>query len=139
MKAGLMEIADVFVINKADREGAERAAHAIRTGLELRTSPSEHAIPVQLTVASQNTGVAEVVDRFEEHLAFLTASGQLESRRQLRLERRLEELLRAGLWAEFRAGVGDDAWAATVVSLAQRRETPHQAAARLVRDAEHGV
>jgi LAO/AO transport system kinase len=55
MKAGLMEIADVFVINKADREGADRAAQAIRSALHLRAKTSEWSIPVHLTVASQAT------------------------------------------------------------------------------------
>ncbi len=57
MKAGLMEIADVFVINKADREGAERGAFAVRSALELRQKQSEWDPPVLLTIASQGDGV----------------------------------------------------------------------------------
>ena len=54
MKAGLMEIADVFVINKSDREGADRAAQAIRSALHLRAKTSEWDIPVLMTSASLN-------------------------------------------------------------------------------------
>ena len=71
MKAGLMEIADVFVINKSDREGADRAAQAIRSALHLRARTSEWDIPVHMTVASAPKGVDVLVDRFEEHLGWL--------------------------------------------------------------------
>lgn len=132
MKAGLMEIADVFVINKADREGAERATFAIQSALELRAPTSAWRIPVHRTVASKGEGVAEVVDRFEEHLMFLRESGGLERRRRRRLEQRLRDLLEGRLWAEFRARLSDDAWRESLEALAERRRTPHDVAADLV-------
>ena len=132
MKAGLMEIADVFVINKSDREGAERAVHAIRSALELRAPQNEWRIPVEQTVASTGTGVSVLADRFEEHLVFLVETGTLERRRRLRLAQRLEDLVRARLWVGFRDGLAPGAWDEAVASLAERRETPHQAAARLL-------
>ncbi len=131
MKAGLMEIADVFVINKSDREGAERAVHAIRSALELRAKLSEWRIPVEQTVASTGRGVSTLADRFEEHLVFLGETGTLERRRRLRLAQRLEDLVRARLWARFREELAPDAWDEAVASLAARRETPHQASGRL--------
>jgi LAO/AO transport system kinase len=131
MKAGLMEIADVFVINKSDREGAERAVHAIRSALELRAKLSEWRIPVEQTVASTGRGVSTFADRLEEHLVFLSETGTLERRRRLRLAQRLEDLVRARLWARFREGLVPGAWDETVASLSERRETPHQASARL--------
>ena len=132
MKAGLMEIADVFVINKADREGAERATFAIQSALELRAPTSEWRIPVHRTIASKGEGVADVVDRFEEHLMFLRESGGLERRRRQRLEQRLRDLLEGRLWAEFRARLSDDAWRESLEALASRRRTPHDVAAALV-------
>ncbi|HEX5634212.1 MAG TPA: methylmalonyl Co-A mutase-associated GTPase MeaB, partial [Gemmatimonadales bacterium] len=131
MKAGLMEIADVFVINKADREGADRAAQAIRSALHLRARTSEWSIPVQLTVASQAKGIPDLVDRFEQHLAWLVASGMLERRRRRRLEEVLETLVRERLWHEFRGRVPDGDWARALHALGERSETPNQAAARL--------
>src|SRR4029077_12728201 len=58
MKAGLMEVGDLFVINYADREGAERAAFAVKSSLELRTTTNEWRPPVLLTSASQGTGIS---------------------------------------------------------------------------------
>jgi LAO/AO transport system kinase len=132
MKAGLMEIADVFVINKADREGAERATFAIQSALELRAPNSSWRIPVHRTVASKGDGVADVVDRFEEHLMFLRESGDLERRRRHRLEQRLRDLLEGRLWTAFRARVPEGEWKECLEALASRRRTPHDIAATLL-------
>jgi GTPase len=136
MKAGLMEIADVFVINKSDREGADRAAQAIRSALHLRARTSEWQIPVQLTVATAGGGVGELVERFEQHLAWLGSSGTLDRRRRLRLAQRLEGLVRARLWERFKDVVPDGAWERAVAELGERRETPNRLAARLVDGSE---
>jgi GTPase len=132
MKAGLMEIADLFVINKADREGAERGAYAVRSALELRQKLSEWDPPVLLTIASQGEGVDQVLERFEAHLEFLTANGGLERRRRQRLEQRLRDLLRDALWREFRSSVPEAYWADVIGRVAARDITPHQAAERLI-------
>jgi LAO/AO transport system kinase len=133
MKAGLMEIGDLFVINKSDREGAERAAFAVRSALELRPASADGwAPPVLLTVASEAKGVVEVVERFEEHLAHLKSDGGLAARRRRRVEQRMHDLLRAQLWAEFDARVPEAAWADALEALVARRLTPHEAVERLV-------
>jgi LAO/AO transport system kinase len=130
MKAGLMEIGDLFVINKADREGAERAAFAIRSALELRPS-TDWTAPVLLTIASRGDGVAEVADAFEEHLGFLRERGGLDRRRRQRLEQRLRDLVRSRMWESFLARVPESAWHEALDGLIARRLTPHQAAERL--------
>ncbi len=132
MKAGLMEIADVFVINKADREGADRAAQAIRSALHLRAKTSEWEIPVLMTVATLGRGVSEVVERFEQHLAWLAGSGTLERRRRQRLAQRLEGLVRERLWERFQGAMPAGAWERAVAELGERRETPNRLAAQLV-------
>ncbi len=136
MKAGLMEIGDLFVINKADREGAERGAFAVRSALELRAARSEWQPPVLLTVASQGTGVTEVVDEFERHLDFLEAHGRLAERRMRRLEQRLNDLVNQRLWQAFRERVPTERVRATIEDLHQRRLSPHQAAQQLTEELE---
>ncbi len=136
MKAGLMEIADLFVINKADREGADRAAYAIRAALDLRTARADREPPVLMTVASLGRGVPELVDAFEAHLGFLTEQGGLERRRRHRLEQRLNDLVREVLWHEYLHRVPAAHRDASVAALAERRLTPHQAAQRL---SEHAL
>ena len=92
LKAGVMEIADIFVINKADREGAERTAAAVEAMLSLDT-PSAGAWrpPVVRTVASAGTGVAELVEAMDRFRAETAAT--LGERRKARAEWRLRELL----------------------------------------------
>ncbi|HET7224141.1 MAG TPA: methylmalonyl Co-A mutase-associated GTPase MeaB [Candidatus Eisenbacteria bacterium] len=131
MKAGLMEIGDVFVINKADRDGADRAALAVRSALSLRTPPPAWKVPVLLTCATEGRGTAEVVDAFEAHLELLRGRGELARRRRRRLEQRLAELVRGTLWARFRNGVPHTRWREVVDDLEQRRITPHAAASAL--------
>jgi LAO/AO transport system kinase len=136
MKAGLMEIGDLFVINKADREGAERAAFAIRSALELRAPVSEWTAPVLLTTASRGEGVVELVEGFEEHFEFLRSGEGLGRRRRQRLEKRLHDLVGDHLWNEFRARVPAERWAASVDALMEHRITPHQAARELSRSSQ---
>ena len=128
MKAGLMEIGDVFVINKADREGADRGALAVRSALELREAHSEWDPPVLMTVASEGTGIDEVVASFEDYYVWLQKKGQLASRRRERLERRLQDLLRDQLWRELEGRVPPRDWRAIVQQLADHKITPHGAA-----------
>jgi len=139
MKAGLMEIGDVFVINKADREGAERAAFAVRSALELRTPVSDWEPPVLLTVASQDTGVTEVVAQLEAHFEYLRSRGGLDRRRRERLEQRLEDLLRAQLWGEFTGRVPDAVRREVVDGMAARKLSPRQAVERLIETRDERV
>jgi LAO/AO transport system kinase len=132
MKAGLMEIGDLFVINKADRDGAERGAFAVRSALELRVARTDWDPPVLLTTASIGTGVSEVVDRFEEHIAHLEAGGGLETRRRERLEQRVVDVLRDQVWEATRSSMPDAVWNEMVDAVFQRRVSPHQAASALL-------
>ena len=98
MKAGLMEIADIFVVNKADRDGAQRMMTDLTLMLELKYSnrPAGEAgkpqwkIPVLATQAVNNIGITELHEAIHAHRLFLADTGELEGRRKAR---RREELL----------------------------------------------
>src|SRR5690606_21939776 len=80
-KAGLMEIADVFVVNKADRPGVEETRRDLEQMLELSELPSDAwRPPIVTTVATDGQGVAEVWDAVLAHRAHAEASGQLAQR-----------------------------------------------------------
>ena len=126
MKAGLMEIADIFVVNKADRPGADRVFNDLRAALHLRAGaphlragkpskkedaapsepapddPGHWAIPVLKTVAQTGEGVPELLDAVEQHREYLDESGQLRIRQRLRAGVRVREVtersLRGILW-----------------------------------------
>jgi GTPase len=99
IKAGIMEIADVFVINKADREGADRTARDLQSVLGLVEGPAPGKEvgwqpPILKTVASQGTGIAEVAEAVAAHKSWLESSGELERRRGASLRLRVESLLK---------------------------------------------
>jgi LAO/AO transport system kinase len=93
IKAGILEIADVFVINKADREGVERTVK----DLEMMLSLGEHAEwvpPVLKTVAARDEGVDRMVEEIERHRQYLETSGELQHRRLAHLRLRVETILK---------------------------------------------
>jgi LAO/AO transport system kinase len=102
-KAGILEIGDVFVVNKADREGADATVHDLRHMISLgdRTAPGRWRPPVVKTVASQGVGVEALVEALDKHYAFIAANGELRRRRERRARDEIEwialDLLRSRL------------------------------------------
>ena len=115
MKAGLMEIADLFVINKADRPGADRLAREVdmmlhlrlgnalknvpahhgvikrKSGVKVEVDPDAWSIPVLQTVAETSKGVPELITTLGRHRDWLSSSGELAERRRKRLKERVRE------------------------------------------------
>jgi len=90
MKAGLMEIADIFAVNKADRPGADQLVIELESALMLNPRRTEWEVPVLATQAVNNIGIEELYEHMERHRHFLESSGRLAQRRQ---EQRKQELL----------------------------------------------
>ena len=85
MKAGILEIADIFVVNKADRPGVERVIAELQTLQNLVHCKDDYMIPVLKTVAPNNVGIRELVDALEGHAERLDTSGERSRRDQARL------------------------------------------------------
>lgn len=95
IKAGVMEIADIFVINKAEREGADRLANHIKTAMRLLPSPEGAWIPpIVKTVAAEGTGLDELIGAINKHLAYLDAGNGLQNSRRKRLKAEVLERAR---------------------------------------------
>lgn len=92
MKAGLMEIADIFVVNKADRPGASKLMAELEAMLTLSPRTNQWQPPILATQAIRDIGVAELYEATERHRDYLTTSGELLRRRQ---HQRKEEFLQA--------------------------------------------
>jgi LAO/AO transport system kinase len=101
-KAGILEIADVFVVNKADRDGADTVARDLRHMLTY--GQREWDIPIVKTVASRGEGVEEVVDAIEAHGAWLESSGELARRRVARASDEVEAIALTALRVDLRGG-----------------------------------
>lgn len=140
LKAGLLEIADVLVVNKSDREGADRTVRDLMHMLELRgqgTGGARHAVDIVQTVASQGiregSGVAELIAAIDRHRAEAWAGEAGEERMRQRAMAHLAELVRALLGDRVEAAMaahgGMDALAAEV---AARHVDPYSAAESIV-------
>ncbi len=130
-KAGLLEIADCFVINKADRPGVKETRRDLELMLDL-TTPGDWRAPVVETVANTGEGTDELWDAVERHRSYLVASGQLGQRRRERVEHELEQVLLARLRervGELRAGAS---FADLADELVAGALDPYEAADRLL-------
>jgi LAO/AO transport system kinase len=119
-KAGILEIGDIFVINKADRDGADATVRDIRHMISLgdRTEPNLWRPPVLKTVAQQGQGTDEVIEAIEKHTAWMEESGALRERRIRRAGDEIESIALQALRAkmgDLRHGNGVDELAAAVV------------------------
>ena len=101
-KAGILEIGDVYVVNKADRDGAEQVRRELRTMISLADRPQEAwKPPIVLTVAQQAQGVEEVVAAIDEHRAWMETSGELDRRRVRRARDEVEAIALTALRARW--------------------------------------
>ncbi|MGA9115645.1 MAG: methylmalonyl Co-A mutase-associated GTPase MeaB [Bacteroidota bacterium] len=138
MKAGLMEIADVFVLNKADRAGADQAVLSLKMILHLRP-PGEWEVDVVRAVASEGIGTGEVASVISRHRAHLAGGGRLDRRRRKRLAARVRELvedrLRVHFWSDDRQSILEQ----RISGVAALRGTPYDLAEDLIRDFREGT
>lgn len=93
MKAGLLEIADIIVVNKADREGANRLMMELEFTSKLRKNTNGWHYPILETEATADKGINELVATILEHKEWLERTGNLEMQRKKRIKARLEELI----------------------------------------------
>ncbi|MDP4198264.1 MAG: methylmalonyl Co-A mutase-associated GTPase MeaB [Bacteroidota bacterium] len=103
MKSGLMEIADFFVVNKCDREGADQAVRALTTILTFRVTHKEDEWipPVIKAAASKNEGIDHILSNIEKHREHLLKTGELATRRIERERERVHELVELMLHTDF--------------------------------------
>lgn len=101
MKSGIMEIGDIFVVNKADLPGAERMKADIEAVLRMRESGSDWRPAVRTSDARKGTGLAEIHDDIQAHLSHLKKEGLLVQKRQQRVEERIRFLVNDGLTRRF--------------------------------------
>jgi LAO/AO transport system kinase len=151
IKAGILEIADILVINKADLPGAENTERALRANLDLGNNirmnhNAAHAVtvaqeeetrsgwspPVLKTVATQNIGVPEVVDAISRHGDFLKESGLWVQRDRERLKNEVEHLLRAALVKRWRTNLPEQKFESVLQDVFDRRVSPGAAIDSLI-------
>ncbi|MCW2615437.1 MAG: methylmalonyl Co-A mutase-associated GTPase MeaB [Frankiales bacterium] len=133
-KAGILEVADLFVVNKADRDGADTVARDLRYMLSLgdRRTDDGWRVPILKTVAARGEGADEVVDAIEQHGAWLAGNGQLEARRRKRASDEVEAIALTALRSRIGDLSGSDALAALAGKVVAGDLDPYAAADELV-------
>jgi len=133
IKAGIMEIADVFVINKSDRDGAERVEREIRAMQSLSTRSDNWTPPIVKTVASDGTGVPDVLTAIESYRGYLSKSDLGRGRRIANWRKRITEMMRDALFqrvvTDYLGNGEADRFAAEV---AQHKRDPYSLVEELV-------
>jgi LAO/AO transport system kinase len=154
IKAGILEIADILVVNKSDLPGAEKTERALKGMLGLAhpvkkkflqhgsTGPGSDNgnestpmwVPtIQRTVALDGSGVAELAEVIEQHAAYLMASKEWGRRERARLEFELDALITESLSAQFRSRVGEERYIRVVDGLVSRKLSPGDAVEALLK------
>lgn len=128
IKAGLMEIGDVFVVNKADRPGADRTVNDVTMMMSLVEEHAAWVPPIVKTVASRGEGIAELDAAIQRHFEFLGTSGELARRNRERVRMRIETLLKE----KFMGRLPD--YEKIIDDVAGRRTDPHGAAENILNE-----
>jgi LAO/AO transport system kinase len=103
-KAGLLEVGDIFVVNKADRDGADQVVRDLKSMIRLaERQPGDWREPIVSTVASRGEGIGELVEVLDKHRAWLSSSGELERRRTRRVRDEIEAIAMTTLRQRFAA------------------------------------
>ncbi len=130
-KAGLMEVADIFVVNKSDRKGADDTRRDIQQMLEL-SSLGDWEPPILMTVATDQSGADELWKAVNEHRSYLETSDELTARRNSRIQNELAEIVQRSLERNVAAVMDGSDAAELRQQLIQRDIDPYTAAALLI-------
>jgi LAO/AO transport system kinase len=135
MKAGLMEIGDLFCVNKSDREGADRMVMEVETMVEMKTKTNGWVPPVVKTIATTGLGVPSLLDQLDAHRKHLEASGALMDRKRESVRSEIveltEEWLRRDVW---RRPEVSERLAGLVQQVLDGGTTPYRAAEAILKD-----
>jgi len=150
LKAGILEIADILVVNKADRPGSKQTVQALKMMLHMRMGSVAHhgrfskgqeqenldsdkvwSIPVYETVAIEGEGIDQLVDAIFDHNVHLKKSGEWLTREIARSRLEIQELLKAGFLDKLQAIIPEAERETLVSDVAERRIDPYTAVSRL--------
>ena len=133
LKAGIMEIADIFVVNKSDRDGADHVEKEVRAMQSLAAEHGSWIPPVVRTIATTGAGIEELGQAVDQFWSWLAQDGRLTARRETHWRARVMEMVRHELLRELRGhGLGDQALATIGHQVALGQQNPYQLVPQLV-------
>ena len=126
MKAGILEVADILVVNKGDRSGADRLILEMKFAFELRVHNTDWHYPILKTTAIENIGTEELVSAIKSHKEYLEKSGELETERKNKLVLRVNELIEEKIKTHLYDYIIDQKQLKKMIDKAyERKITPH--------------
>jgi len=129
IKAGIMEIGDIFVVNKADRPGADKTVTEVTMMMSLVEEHGDWVPPIVKTVASKQEGIAELDAAIRKHHEYLAASGELDRRNRERVRIRIETQLKERFMDRLIGGtVPREEYENLLEDVLRKRNNPHDAA-----------
>lgn len=134
MKAGLMEIADFFVLNKSDRAGADQAVMSIKMILNFKPKKNGWQADVIQTVASEGKGIDKIVETIYLHRKYLEDSNKLNDKRQKRMVNRIQELVKEKLHFEFWDETRENFLLLNIENVVRKELTPYDLAEKLLQN-----
>ena len=136
IKAGILEIADVFVVNKADREDAHKTQRHLQAMMQLGGQPREGwSVPIVMTVATKAQGISEVADAISAHMAHLKQHGYFAARERERVEREFRTILQGLAFDLIQERLPQHQRASIIDQIQARTLDPYTAAERMLADA----
>ena len=134
IKAGIMEIGDIFVVNKADRPGADKTVTEVTMMMSLVEEHGDWLPPIVKTIASRGEGIVELEDALQKHFEYLRSSGELDRRNRERVRIRLETLLKEKFMDRLVGGaLTAEDYEKIVDDVVRKRNNPHDAAENVLR------
>ena len=134
IKAGIMEIGDVFVVNKADRPGADKTVTEVTMMMGLVEEHGDWMPPIVKTVASRGEGIAELDDAIRKHFEYLSTSGELDRRNRERVRIRINTLLKEKFMGRLIGETLSEAdYEKVLDEVLRKRSNPHEAAEDVIR------
>jgi len=134
IKAGVMEIGDIFVVNKSDREGADRTAQMVRMMLDLKQSQNNWVPPVVKTVATEDAGTVDLIEKLHSHREYLSQSGKFLERRKERVKTEIRKMVEEKIRAQVKSLINDyRSFNAMVEEVVSRKKDPYACARELTK------
>ncbi len=138
IKAGILEIADIFVVSKADKPGADQTVAELAMLLSFDPARRQHdktkpywRIPVLKTAAIKDQGITQLVDAMQQHHAYLVESGMLSQRAQRQVRSEVQALLAHALMNALRQAVTEEEWRKLIEDITTRERDPYSVANEL--------
>ncbi|MBE0432207.1 methylmalonyl Co-A mutase-associated GTPase MeaB [candidate division WOR-3 bacterium] len=134
MKAGLLEIADILVVNKSDRDGSERLVMELKFAMEMREREPDWEYPILMTTATEEKGIGQLVIALQAHIDHLSMTGKLEEQRKAKLLHHVHELVEQKIRSHLEENVMHEHDLRTLVDrIYRRRLDPYRVAERIAR------